>query len=245
MSDEKAIGLVTGASSGLGAEFCRQLAPRCRKLILVARRREKLEALAGELRGQGVEPFVVVADLCDPLGVTEVVETIRQQGPVTFLVNNAGFGTLGSFTETDFDAQQAMVDLHISATLRLCRAVIPDMREAGGGSIINLSSLGSLFPMRDIAVYCASKVFLNAFSEALQQEEEKHGIRVQSLCPGYTHTEFHDRDSFEGFDKASVPDAMWMDAADAVRESLAALDAGEEVVFIPGESNRQLVGRRA
>lgn len=235
------IGLITGASSGLGAEFCRQLSDRCRKIILVGRRRDKLDAVAAELSATGVETVVVSADLATPLGLTEVVEKIRQQGPVQILVNNAGFGTLGSFVETDFDSQQAMVDLHISATLRLCRAVIPYMKEAGGGSIINLSSLAAFFPMRDVAVYAASKVFLNSFSESLQKEIAGDNIRVQCLCPGYTHTDFHGRDSFDGFEKSAVPEAMWMSADAVVTESLNMLDGGAKVVFIAGEQNRAMV----
>lgn len=238
---EKIIGLITGASSGLGAQFCRQLTDRCRKMILVGRRREQLQAVAEELESSGIETVVVCADLTTPLGLTEVVEKIRQQGPVQILVNNAGFGTLGSFVDTDFDSQQGMVDLHISATLRLCRAVIPYMKEAGGGSIINLSSLASFFPMRDVAVYAASKVFLNSFSESLQKEVAADNIRIQCLCPGYTHTDFHGRDSFEGFEKSAVPESMWMSADAVVKESLAMLDGDGQVVFVAGEQNRALV----
>lgn len=241
---EKIIGLITGASSGLGAEFCRQLAGRCRKMILVGRRREQLQAVAAELDANGVETVVVCADLATPLGLTEVVEKIRQQGPVQLLVNNAGFGTLGPFVDTDFDSQQAMVDLHISATLRLCRAVIPYMKEAGGGSIINVSSLASFFPSPHIAVYAASKLFLNSFSESLQKEVSADKIRVQCLCPGYTHTDFHDRDNFEGFKKSAVPAAMWMSADAVVRESLSMLDGEGDVVFVAGEQNRALVAGR-
>ncbi len=238
---EKLIGLITGASSGLGAEFCRQLSDRCRKMILVGRRHDKLQGVADELKAAGVETVVVCADLATPLGLTEVVEKIRQQGPVQVLVNNAGFGTLGAFVDTDFDSQQAMVDLHISATLRLCRAVIPYMKDAGGGSIINLSSLASFFPMRDVAVYAASKVFLNSFSESLQKEVAADNIRVQCLCPGYTHTDFHDRDSFSGFEKSAVPEAMWMSSEAVVSESLAMLDGAGEVVFVAGEQNRAMI----
>ena len=240
---EKMIGLVTGASSGLGAEFCRQLADRCRKIILVGRRLNELQAVADDLEAAGVEARVVCADLTSPLGLTQVVETIRQQGPVQVLVNNAGFGTLGPFVEVDFDSQQAMVDLHISATLRLCRAVIPYMQQEGGGSIINVSSLASFFPMRDVAVYAASKVFLNSFSESLQEELAESQIRVQCLCPGYTHTDFHDRDTFEGFEKSEVPESMWMQADEVVKESLATLDGKGPVVLVAGEKNRALLKR--
>lgn len=238
---EKAIALVTGASSGLGAEFCRQLAPRCRKMILVGRRREQLGEVAATLQAQGLETVVIAEDLTTELGVTEVVEKIRQQGPVTVLVNNAGFGTYGSFVETDFDLQQKMVDLHISTTLRLTRAVIPFMKEAGGGAIINLSSLGAFFPMKECAVYAASKLFLNSFSESLQQEVAPDNIRVQALCPGFTHTDFHGRDEFQSFDKGATPESMWMSVDAVVSESLQALDEGGPVVFVAGEQNRALV----
>ncbi|WP_372810141.1 SDR family NAD(P)-dependent oxidoreductase [Litorivivens sp.] len=241
---DKAIALVTGASSGLGAEFCRQLAERCRKIILVGRRRALLEDVASSLREKGLETVVVAEDLTTELGLTEVVEKIRQQGPVTILVNNAGFGTNGPFVDTDLALQQKMVDLHISATLRLSRAVIPYMKEAGGGSIINLSSLGAFFPMKDIAVYVASKAFLNTFSESLQKEVARDNIRVQSLCPGFTHTDFHGRDEFDNFDKNSIPAEMWMTSEAVVTESLQALDAGEQVVFIAGEQNRAMVAGR-
>lgn len=238
---DKAIALVTGASSGLGAEFCRQLAPRCRKMILVGRRVEQLSEVAESLQAQGLETVVIAEDLTTELGLTEVVEKIRQQGPVTILVNNAGFGTYGSFVDTDFDLQQKMVDLHISATLRLTRAVIPFMKEASGGSIINLSSLGAFFPMKDCGVYAASKLFLNSFSESLQQELEPDNIRVQALCPGFTHTDFHARDEFADFDKSKTPTEMWMTPAEVVAESLDSLDKGGEVVFVAGEQNRALV----
>lgn len=235
------IGLVTGASSGLGAEFCRQLSERCRKLILVGRRQPELQAVAAELEAAGVETRLLIEDLTTRIGLTRVVETIRQQGPVTMLVNNAGFGTLGAFADQRLDSQQAMVDLHISATLALTRAVIPFMRDAGGGRIINVSSLGAFFPRRDIAVYAASKAFLNTFSEALAQEVTDDGIRIQCLCPGYTHTDFHDREDFAGFDKASVPASMWMSAAEVVAESLAMLEGEGRVVFVAGEHNRALL----
>ncbi len=241
---EKAIALVTGASSGLGAEFCRQLAGRCRKVIMVGRRRELLDEVSDSLQVQGLETVVIAQDLTTELGLTEVVEKIRQQGPVTILINNAGFGTNGPFMDADFELQQKMVDLHISATLRLTRAVIPYMKEAGGGSIVNVSSLGSFFPMKDIAVYVASKAFLNTFSEAIQKEVSGDNIRIQCLCPGFTHTDFHGRDEFTNFDKNSIPADMWQSTADVVAESLQALDAGEPVVFIPGEHNRAMVAGR-
>ncbi len=246
MPDNSDIALITGASSGIGAEFARQLAPRCKRMVLVGRRAEQLAAVAAELASDSLRVDCITADLATPLGVTEVLEAIRQRGPVTILVNNAGFATNGNFAELSMAEQQPMVDLHITATLALSRAAIPFMAAAGGGAIINVSSLGSLLPMAKIAVYCASKAFLNSFSEALQQEVVKQNIRVQCLLPGYTHTDFHDRESMGQFRKDKVPAEMWMDTADVVAESLAALaDPGAPVQVIPGESNRALAAYSA
>lgn len=242
MTDRKEIALITGATSGIGEAYCRALVGKVQKMILVGRREERLQQICGELKQQGVEASYVVADLQEPLGVTRVVEAVRQRGPITLLINNAGFGTLGPFVEQTIESQHAMIALHAGATISLCRAVIPYMKEASGGAIINVSSMASFFPMKDVAVYCGSKAFLNSFSEALQQEVADDGIRVQCLCPGYTRTEFHSRDSFAGFDPAEVPESMWMDSEQVVEESLAALAADDSsVVFVAGEGNRKMV----
>ncbi len=236
MADTRTTALVTGASAGIGAEFCRQLADRCEVIIATGRRRDALEKLADELAGRA-EVHCVVADLGTREGRTRVIEALRQQGPVDYLVNNAGFSTLGAFDSLDIDAQQAMVDVHVTATLALTRAAIPFMREREGDrAIINVSSLASFGPVPGAAVYAATKSFLNVFSESLAKELADSGIRVQSLCPGYTRSEFHDRDDMAAFDRAMVPAEEWMDAAAVVSESLSALDGGP-VVLVPGEVN--------
>lgn len=240
MTKGKEIALITGASSGIGAEFARQLAGRCKAMILVARREERLAELAAQLDDTGVEIHCLAVDLAEPLGVTRVVEAIRQKGPVTMLVNNAGFGTPGPFAEQDIASQQAMVAVHINATLALTRAAIPSMKEAGGGSIINVSSMSAFAPTAGVAVYAGSKAFLNLFSESLQQELRGDGIAVQCLCPGYTRTGFYGRDAFADFDLAQIPEQMWMNADEVVRDSLDALGSGQ-VVFIPGEGNRTAI----
>jgi short-subunit dehydrogenase len=232
---EQTTALVTGASAGIGAEFCRQLADRCGRIIATGRREAQLRQLAGELEDR-CEVFPVAADLATVEGRIRVIESLRQQGPVDYLVNNAGFSTLGNFDSLDLDAQQDMVRVHIDATLALCRAAIPFMKQRGGGSIINVSSTASFMPMPAVAVYVASKAFLNYFSTSLQAELEEHGIRVQSLCPGFTVTEFHDRDSMAGFDRGWVPDDQWMEAAEVVSASLAALECGP-VIVVPGKGN--------
>ena len=238
MATQKTIALVTGASAGLGAEFCRQLAPRCDVIIAVARRRERLDALAEEL-GDAVEMHGIAADLGTIEGVARTMEALRQKGPVNILVNNAGFGTLGNFDVSPIESQRAMVNLHIDTSITLCRATIPFMKESGGGAIINVSSLGSLMPMKGVAVYGASKAFLNFFSLSLQAELAGTGIEVQALCPGFTRTEFHDVMQGEDFDRGRIPEQMWMSASDVVAASLAALGSGR-VIVVPGDDNRDL-----
>jgi short-subunit dehydrogenase len=238
MSGDKVTALVTGASAGIGEEFCRQLSARCDVIIAVARRGERLAALQRTL-GDRVELRCLEADLGSIEGVATVMEAIRQQGPVRYLVNNAGFGTFGNFDALSVESQRAMVNLHIDATITLCRAAIPFMRELGRGAIINVSSLGSFVPGKGMAVYGATKAFLNYFSEALQVELAGSGIEVQALCPGFTRTEFHDPMAAQGFDRERIPQQMWMTAGDVVASSLAALGSGK-VVVVPGADNQAI-----
>ena len=235
MSEHKVTALVTGASAGLGAEFCRQLAPLCDVIIAVARRKERLEALASDLAGS-VEVHCLEADLGTVAGVATTMEAIRQQGPVDYLVNNAGFSTFGHFDQLSIEGQREMVNLHVDACITLCRAAIPFMRELGGGKIINVSSMGTFIPSKGMAVYGASKAFLNYYSQALQAELAGSGIEVQALCPGFTRTEFHDSMAEDGFDRSRIPDHMWMNADAVVAASLAALGNGK-VLVVPGDDN--------
>ncbi len=238
MSEHSTTALVTGASAGLGLEFCRQLAECCDVIIAVARRKERLEQLAKELEGRA-EVHCVEADLCTVEGKAVTLEALRQKGPVDYLVNNAGFAPFGQFAETPIDVQQQMLSLHCDATLALCRGAVPFMRERGAGVIINVSSLGAMMPGKGMAVYGATKAFLNFFSQALQAELADTGIVVQALCPGFTHTEFHEEMSLQGFDGDRIPESMWMQPEDVVRESLEALTGGE-VIVVPGDSNKAL-----
>ena len=238
MSERGRVALVTGASSGLGAEYCRQLAGRCETIIAVARRGERLQALVAELAGQ-VRLVPVVADLATVEGVTRAVEALRQQGPVDILVNNAGFSTFGDFGRSELEPELQMIRLHIDATLEITRAAVPFMREHGGGDIINVASIGAFITMKDTSVYGASKAFLTQFSLSLQHEVAADNIRVQCLCPGLTRTEIHDTPYFKGFDKARMPEELWMEAAPVVAASLDALDSGK-VIVVPGAVNRQI-----
>ena len=235
MGDRNITAMVTGASAGLGAEFCRQLADRCDVIIAVARRAEPMRALAEELQGQ-VEIHIVEADLTTTEGVARTMEAIRQKGPLDYLINNAGFSTLGNFEGELIDSQHAMVNLHINATLSLCRAAIPFMREIGGGNIVNVSSIGAFTPFAGVAVYSATKAFLNSFSISLQAELAGSGITVQALCPGYTRTEIHDTATMGSFDKSVVPDEYWMEVDEVVSASLQGLEGGP-TVLVTGEGN--------
>jgi len=242
MTEKHTTALVTGASAGLGAEFCRQLADRCDRILAVARRSERLEQLREALADR-VEVLPIMADLTTVEGVARVMEALRQQGPVDYLVNNAGFTTVGSFAALPVSSQREMVSLHVDAAITLCRAAIPFMRERGGGYIVNVSSIGAFIPGRGIAVYCASKAFLNSFSLALQEDLADTGIAVQALCPGYTHTEFHRELGSQGFDESAIPAHMWMEAPEVVAASLQALGNGR-VIIVPGEANQALVRAR-
>ncbi len=241
MSDNKSIAMVTGASSGIGLEYCRQLAGRCDVILAVARRVDRLESLRDELAGQA-EVHPVQADLATVEGVARCMEALRQQGPVDILVNNAGFTPYGTFVEADIEEQRDMLRLHCDAPMTLCRAAVPFMRERGAGSIINVSSMGSFMPGPGLAVYAGSKSFLNVFSQALQAELAPSGIEVQVLCPGMVRTEIFAPMDERGFGSEQFPEEMWMEPPELVSASLAALGTGELFV-IPGEANRHSARR--
>lgn len=238
MSENKSVALVTGASSGIGLEYCRQLAPRCDAIIAVARRLDRLHALRDELAGR-TEVHPVEADLVTIEGVAYTMEILRQKGPVDILVNNAGFTPYGTFAESPIEEQRQLLSLHCDAPLTLCRAAIPFMREHGSGTVINVSSLGSFMPGPGLAVYSASKMFLNNFSRALQAELAGTGIEVQVLCPGMVRTQIYDPMVEQGFDLSRFPNDMWMDPAEVVSASIDAMGSGQLFV-IPGEGNGDL-----
>jgi short-subunit dehydrogenase len=236
--------LITGASAGIGSSYARRLAGPCERLVLVARREDRLRELAEEL-GDDCEVTVLCADLTGSEGQARVVETIRQGPALNLLINNAGFSTFGPFAGSDLDAELAMLRLHQEATLALTRAALPAMIEAGRGALLNVASVGAFPAMPAVASYAATKAFLVSFSRSLHAELTEAGLRVQCLCPGYTRTEIHSRDSFHGFDVARVPDELWMEADAVVDESLAALTAEvDRWLVVPGAKNRAL-SRRA
>lgn len=233
--------VITGASAGIGEEFARQLAAAGFDLTLVARRADRLQALAGELSAaHGIRAEVWAADLTDEADVAALSQALAAADDLVLLVNNAGFGTRGEFIEVELERTVDMIRVHVLATVTLCRAVAPGMIARGGGAIINVSSIAAFFPSAGGANYGATKAYLNAFSEALAAELRGSGVVVQALCPGFTTTEFHDVGDYQNFDRGQIPAPLWMPARDVVAESLAAL-SGQRVIVVPGAKYRAIV----
>jgi short-subunit dehydrogenase len=223
--------LVTGASSGLGAEFARACARRGEAPVLVARRRERLEALAKETDG---DVHVIAADLAAPDAPDRLLADVAARGlTVATLINNAGFGLAGPFAGHNADSQREMIDLNVGALTRLCRLVLPPMLERREGAILDIASTGAFQPGPGIAVYFATKAYVLSFTEALHQELKGTGVRVSALCPGPTRTEFGAVAGVtsRGFDRFAA------DAAAVVEAGLRGLDANRAVV-IPGPLNK-------
>lgn len=233
--------LITGASSGIGEAFARRLAADGFDLILVARREDRLRALAGELAAaHNVTADVVAADLGRADDIERVARTIQSSPDLVLLINNAGFGTRGHFAEADLDRQIDMINVHVLAGVTLARAALPGMIGRGRGAIINVSSIAAFFPSAGGATYSATKAYLNNFSESLQSELTGTGVFVQALCPGFTTSEFHDTPEYTDFSREQVPAAMWLTAGQVVDESLAALGRGR-VIVVPGRQYRGLM----
>lgn len=233
--------LITGASSGIGAAFARQLAADGCNLILVGRRQERLATLVTDLQQQ--HPIVaeyLVADLTFPGEVEWIEQHIHTLPNLGMLINNAGFGTTGKFAEIDLAQQLNMVQVHIVATMRLCRAALPGMIARHRGAIINVASIGAFLSATDDVTYNATKAFLVSFSGSLQKELSGTDIQVQALCPGFTHTEFHDRSEYIDLDRSQIPDWLWALPDEVVKESLRAIQR-RQVICIPSFKNRLLI----
>jgi short-subunit dehydrogenase len=225
------IAAITGASAGLGSVFARKLAQQGYDLLLIARRLDRLEALAAELsKTHGVATECFAADLADPAGIARVAARLESEPRLGLLVNNARFGTKGRFWETPLEGQIAMHRVHMDATMQLCRAALRGMVERNEGAIINVSSVAAFARSAANVSYCATKSWINAFTEGLALELKGTEVTVQALCPGFTYTEFHD---VMGMDRAVVPRWLWMNAGDVIDASLAGLRS-RRLFVIPG-----------
>ncbi len=232
--------LITGASSGLGEEFALQLAPYAGTLILVARRQERLEALRDELlsvHGK-LNVLTYVADLSQEEERTALASCLPTKNlQVDFLVNNAGLGDRGAFNASDWSRIRAMIEVNIAALTHLTHLLVPSMLQSGRAAVLNVSSVASLFPLPNMAVYAATKAYVTSFSEALSMELRPKGITVTALCPGPVPTEFFDvarrsDDDDRGAHYETMPYFV-VTAQEAVRTGLEAVSR-DRVRAIPG-----------
>jgi short-subunit dehydrogenase len=218
------VALITGASAGLGVEFARQLSKRGHRLVLAARRKERLEELAKELGNARA----VAIDLSEKDSAARLMADIEANGEtVELLVNNAGFGLIGRFAELDSARLRQMIDLNVGALTELCRAVAPAMIDRKSGAILNVASTAAFQPGPKMAVYFATKAFVLSLSEAIHEELKPHGIKVSCLCPGPTRTEFGDVAGFRG---NGLFDRVAMNAPEVVEKGLKGLEANDAVV---------------
>jgi short-subunit dehydrogenase len=229
----KPLALITGASSGIGAQFARELARGGNDLILVARRKDKLEELARRLEREcGIAAEIVVADLATEDGLASVERRVASAENLELVVNNAGFGTRGLFFRADVEGQDQMHRLHVVATMRLTHAALSGMVQRGKGGIINVSSVAAFWQSPGSVSYCATKCWMNSFTKGLALELSSAGskVKMQALCPGYTRSGFHDA---AGMDRKLIGDSLWMGADELVAASLDGLERGTLVV-VPG-----------
>jgi uncharacterized protein len=234
------IAAITGASAGFGAVFARKLAAQSYDLLLIARRGDRLQQLAAELTAaHGIVAETMVADLSRLEDIDRVAQRLAAEPRLELLVNNAGFGTRGRYYEAPIEEQVAMHRVHIDATMRLSHAALRAMVPRDRGAVINVSSVAGFVRSPLNVSYCATKAWINAFTEGLYLELEtaRSNVTVQSLCPGFTYTDFHD---VMGMDRAQVASWLWMKADDVVEASLAALPA-RKLYVIPGWKYRIFV----
>lgn len=226
----KGTALVTGASSGIGAVYADRLARRGYDLILVARSRDKLTALAkrlGDETGRTVEVFA--ADLNDKSDLTRVETLLRTDASITMLVNNAGIGTAGPLLASDVDKMDEMISLNVGALTRLTYAAVPGFVARGSGAIINIASIVGIAPELLNGVYGGTKAFVLAFSQSLHKELADKNVRIQAVAPGAIATDFWD---IAGMPISNLPSTMVMKTDEMVDAALAGLDQGE-LVTIP------------
>lgn len=231
--------VVTGASSGIGAEIARELAGRGHGVTLVARRAAKLEDLANELRDKGVRAEVLPADLTNRSARAELLQRVADLGlTANVLVNNAGLSTLGPISRSNAEKEMAMIELDVVAVSDLCSRFVPGMVERGSGAILNVASTAAFQPLPGQAGYAACKAFVLSYTRSLHGELAGTGVTATALCPGPVDTEFGDAAGFDKDDaEKALPSFMWEEADAVARCGVDALAKGHPVA-IPGTANR-------
>ncbi len=232
------VALVTGASSGIGDALARRLARDGRHLVLVARRTDRLEALAASLRASsGIEAHAIGADLTRAGAVEGLLADVERRGlTVDWLVNNAGFGTVGPFHELPLERELEQIGLNVEALVELTGRCVPGMVARGRGVVMNVSSVGGYIPSPMMATYTGTKAFVLSFSEAIAAELQGTGVRVLCVCPGVTRTEFQER---AAVDTSNVPSFAWQTADEVADEAVRAVAAGQSVI-VNGLVNRTM-----
>ena len=229
--------LVTGATAGIGHAFCRELAERGHDLVIVARNRARLENVSDELRARhSINVEILATDLSKRAALRRVADRVADRDrPIDLLVNNAGFGMCKSFLKGELADEEAMFDVLCRAVLVLSHAGALSMKDRGRGAIINVSSVAGFVPM---GTYAAAKAWVTAFTETLARELAGSGVTATALCPGFTHTELHER---ANLDMSKLPKAMWLEPDRLVRDCLDDVKAGK-VISVPGVQYKLIVG---
>jgi short-subunit dehydrogenase len=226
--------LVTGATLGIGAEISRELAKKGFDLVLVARGKDRLDQFAGEMSDRyGAKCEAIVADLEDQAALSMVVRRVTDGAPIDTVVNNAGFGSYGRFSDLPVDSQMGQVRLNVLALVALSHAALSTMVPRGSGRLLNVGSLAGFQTGPYSATYAATKAFVLSFTEALHEEVRGSGVQVTVLCPGFTLTEFQTRAKVN---LKGVPGLLWTDAHFVAASGLAALERNE-AVSVPGTIN--------
>jgi short-subunit dehydrogenase len=228
--------LITGASAGIGREFARQLADRARSLVLIARREQRLNQLRDLLRNHNAQlnVHVRVVDLCDKSQIDSLIAWLDQNEiDIDFLINNAGLGDYGSFATSDPGRNDRILQVNVVALTSLTHRLLPQMIARKRGAILNVSSSAGFLPIPAMAVYAASKAYVNSFSEALRAELRGTGVTVTALCPGPVHTEFGDVAKRPGGQPERGPEFVYVSAEKTALDALAAVEADRPLV-IPG-----------
>ncbi len=232
--------VITGATSGIGAAYARHFAKEGYNLVITGRRKEKIEAVAQELRaGFGVAVDVVLAELSEEPGIQEVVNALSGR-PVEVLINNAGFGVVNYYQLSEQEPLLQMAKVNVVAPLMLINAVLPGMLTRKSGTIINVSSEGALVVIPKNAVYSGAKAFLKTFTEGLSLDLYGTSVRAMTVCPGLTHTDFHEKIGMSRASQHNHGVIQWLEPEEVVALSIKDLNKGK-VVSIPGFHTKLLV----